>query len=136
MSYNKVILMGNLTKDPKLSYLANQNAVIEFSIALNRSFKKSDGTEKEEVCFVDCQMFGKRAEVINNYYKKGDLIFVEGRLKLETWDDKEGKSHAKIKLIVEDFQFTGKSGIKDKNEDQEEKNENKKSFIEDEDIPF
>ena len=69
-SFNKVILMGNLTRDPQLSYLPSNTPVVEFSVATSRTFRKQDGSQGEEVCYVDCQMFGKRAEVINKYLKK------------------------------------------------------------------
>ncbi len=82
---NRVLLMGNMTRDPQLTYLPSQTAVVEFGLAMNRKFKKQDGSQGEEICFVDCQMFGKRAEVINKYFKKGEPIFIEGRLKLDSW---------------------------------------------------
>ena len=69
-SFNKVMLLGNLTRDPQLSYTPSQTAVVEIGLAVNRKFKKQDGTQSEEVCFVDCQMYGKRAEVINKYCKR------------------------------------------------------------------
>jgi single-strand DNA-binding protein len=109
-SYNKVILIGNLTRDPQLSYLPSQTAVVEFGLAVNRKFKKQDGSQGEEVCFVDCQMFGKRAEVINKYFKKGDPIFAEGRLKFDSWQGQDGQKKSKLRVFVENFEFVGKGG--------------------------
>jgi single-strand DNA-binding protein len=107
MSYNKVILMGNLTKDPNLSFLPSNTPVVEFSIATSRTFKKQDGTQGEETCFTDCQMFGKRAEVVNKYFKKGEPILVEGRLKLDQWQAQDGSKRSRLRVFVENFEFVG-----------------------------
>ena len=109
-SLNKVMVMGNLTRDPQLSYLPSQTAVVEFGLAISRRFKKQDGTQGEEVCFVDCQMFGKRAEVVNQYFKKGTPIFVEGRLKFDSWQGQDGQKRSKLRVFVENFEFLGKGG--------------------------
>lgn len=106
-SFNKVILMGNLTRDPQLSYLPSKTAVVEFGLAINRKFKKQDGSQGEEVCYVDCQMFGKRAEVINKYLKKGNQLFVEGRLKFDSWQGQDGSKRSKLRVFVENFEFMG-----------------------------
>ena len=79
-NFNKVMLMGNLTRDPQLSYLPSQTAVVDFGLAVNRKWRGKDGQDKEDTCFVDCQAFGKTAETINKYLTKGRPIFVEGRL--------------------------------------------------------
>ena len=105
MNVNKVILLGRLTRDPKLSYLPSQTAVVEFSLATSRKFKKQDGSQGEEVCFTSCKMFGKRAEVISKYLHKGDPLFVEGRLKYETWDAPDGSKRSKLRVLVENFEF-------------------------------
>ena len=107
---NKVMLIGNMTRDPQLSYLPSQTPVVEFGIATTRKFKKQDGSQGEETCFVDCQMFGKRAEVINQYFKKGDPIFVEGRLKFDSWTAQDGAKRSKLRVFVESFEFLGKGG--------------------------
>lgn len=109
-SLNKVMLIGNMTRDPQLSYLPSQTAVVEFGLATTRRFKKQDGSQGEETCFVDCQMFGKRAEVVNQYFKKGDPIFVEGRLKFDQWTTQDGSKRSKLRVFVENFEFLGKSG--------------------------
>lgn len=106
-SYNKVILLGNLTRDPQLSYTPNQTAVVDFGIATNRRWKGQDGTQRDETCFVDCRMFGKRAEVINKYCKKGNPLFVEGRLTFDSWQGQDGSKRSKLRVTVENFEFMG-----------------------------
>ena len=107
-SLNKVMLIGNLTRDPQLSFLPSQTPVVEFSLAINRTVKKQEGSQGEETCFVDCQMFGKRAEVINQYLKKGDPLFVEGRLKFDSWQAQDGSKRSKLRVLAENFEFLGK----------------------------
>jgi single-strand DNA-binding protein len=104
-SYNKVLLMGNLTRDVQLKSVAGGQAVAEIGIAVNRKFKLKDGTEKEEVTFVDCECWGPRADVIAKYFSKGKPIFIEGRLKLDSWEDKDGQKRSKMRVVIEDFQF-------------------------------
>jgi len=110
-SYNKVLLMGNLTRDVQLKSVAGGQAVADLAIAVNRKFKLKDGTEKEEVTFVDCECWGPRAEVINKYFSKGKPIFIEGRLKLDSWEDKDGQKRSKMRVVIDDFQFVeGRGG--------------------------
>ena len=106
-SFNKVLLMGNLTRDPQLRYLPNsQTAVCEFGLACNRRYKTSGGEDREEVLFVDCTAWGRQGEVINQWCTKGKPIFIEGHLKLDTWEDKAGGGkRSKIGVVVENFQF-------------------------------
>ncbi len=106
-SFNKVILLGNVTRDPQLSYLPNQTPVVDFGLATNRKWTAQDGSQRDETCFVDCQMFGKRAEAINKYVKKGSPLFIEGRLKFESWQAQDGSKRSKLKVFVENFQFIG-----------------------------
>ena len=106
-NYNKVILLGNLTRDPQLSYLPSHTAVVEIGLAVNRTYKKQDGSQGKETCFVDCQMFGKRAEVINKYLHKGDQLFVEGRLKFDSWQAQDGSKRSKLRVNVDNFEFIG-----------------------------
>lgn len=106
-SLNKVLMMGNLTRDPQLSYLPSQLSVCDFGLAVNRKFKKQDGSTGDDTCFVDCQIFGKRADVIQKYFKKGDAIFIEGRLHFSQWQDKEGNKKSKLRIQVENFEFVG-----------------------------
>lgn len=106
-SYNKVVLMGNLTRDPQLRYTPNQTAVVGIGLAMNRNWTDQSGQKKEEVCFVDCTMFGKRAEVINKYCKKGEPLFVEGRLVYDSWTAQDGSKRSKVKVMIESFEFLG-----------------------------
>ena len=110
-SFNKVMLMGNLTRDPQLKHLANSTVVAEFGLACNRRFRTAAGEDKEEVAFVDCTAFGRQAETIGQYCTKGKALFVEGRLKYDTWDDKAGNGkRSKLSVVVENFQFLGGKG--------------------------
>jgi single-strand DNA-binding protein len=106
-NFNKVMLMGNLTRDPQLSYTPSQTAVTDFGLAVNRRWTGRDGSKKEEACFVDCTSFGKTAETINKYMTKGRPIFVEGRLSFSSWVGQDGGKRSKLKVIVENFQFLG-----------------------------
>jgi single-strand DNA-binding protein len=107
-SYNKVILMGNLTRDPQMKYLPSQTAVVEFGLACNRKYKTQSGEDKEEVTFVDCTAFGRTGEVINQYFTKGKPIFITGRLKYDSWEDKQGGGkRSKLSVTVDNFQFIG-----------------------------
>ncbi len=118
-NYNKVLLMGNLTRDPELSYLPSQTAVVEFGLAINRKWKGKDGQSKESTCFIDCRSYGGQAETINKYFSKGKPIFVEGRLDLDVWTSNAECPHCKKKnearrskhrVTVENFQFVGSPG--------------------------
>jgi len=105
-NFNQVFLMGNLTRDPSLAYTPGKTAVVEFGLAVNRKWTKNDGSLAEEVSFVECQVFGKRAEVIDKYFEKGFPIFVQGRFKQERWE-KDSTIHSRIRVIVENFEFIG-----------------------------
>jgi single-strand DNA-binding protein len=107
---NKVMLMGNITKDPQLTYLPSQTPVCEFGLAVNRTWTGQDGVKKEEATFVDCTCFGKTAEILAKYKKKGDPLFVEGRLKLDQWEAQDGSKRSKMRVVVENFQFLNRSG--------------------------
>ena len=109
-NYNKVILMGNLTRDPQLSYLPSQTPVVEFGLAINRKWKSQDGEQREETCFVDCKAFGRQAETLNQYMRKGRPILVDGRLQLSQWEDQSGNKRSKLRVVVENFQFLGGGG--------------------------
>jgi len=106
-NFNKVLLMGNLTRDPQLSYTPNQTAVVDFGLATNRRWTGQDGSQREETCFVDCRMFGKRAEVVNKYCRKGNSLFVEGRLTFDSWEAQDGSKRSKLRVTVENFEFIG-----------------------------
>jgi len=109
---NKVMLIGNLTRDPELRFIPSGAAVCEFGLAINRKWKGKDGQTNEEVCFVDLQAWARSAEVITEYCHKGDPLYIEGRLKLDTWDGRDGKKQSKLRVVVENFQLLGgrKSG--------------------------
>lgn len=105
-SLNKVLLMGNITRDIELKTIPSGTAVAQIGLAMNRKWKDASGEAKEEVCFVDCEAWGKTAELISQYFAKGRPIMVEGRLKLDQWDDKEsGQKRSKIKVVIENFYF-------------------------------
>ena len=107
-SYNKVILLGNLTRDPELRYTPKGTATARLGLAVNRLYKTETGETKEEVTFIDIDAWGKQAEVIAQYVRKGSPLFVEGRLKLDQWDDKTtGQKVSKIRVVLEGFQFVG-----------------------------
>jgi single-strand DNA-binding protein len=106
-NFNRVILMGNLTRDPQLKYLPSNTAVCEFGLAVNHRWRDRDGNQKEEVCFVDLAAFGKAGEVINQYMTKGRPILVEGRLKLESWTGQDGQKRSKHTVVVDNFTFVG-----------------------------
>ena len=106
-SFNKVIMLGNLTRDPQLSYLPSQTPVVEFGLASSRRWKSNDGTQREEVCFVDCRAYGRMAENINKYCKKGRPLLVEGRLTFDQWEAQDGSKRSKHRVTVESFTFIG-----------------------------
>jgi single-strand DNA-binding protein len=107
---NKVMLMGNLTRDPELRYLPSNMAVVGLGLAVNRRWRNQQGEQQEETTFIDCEAFGKQAEVINQYLKKGRPVYLEGRLKLDQWQDRDGNNRSKLKVIVESFQFIDNRG--------------------------
>ena len=106
-SFNKVILMGNLTRDPQLRYLPSNTPLCEFGLAVSRRYRDRDGNQKEDVCFVDITAWGRQAETINQYMSKGKPILVEGRLKLDQWTNQEGQKRSKLTVVAENFQFVG-----------------------------
>lgn len=101
--------MGNLTRDPEIKYTPKGTAIANFGIAVNRVFSSGEGREKkEEVTFIDIEAWGRTAEVIGEHFKKGRPIFIEGRLKLDQWDDKQsGKKMSKLKVVADSFEFIG-----------------------------
>ena len=110
MAYlNKVILMGNLTKDPKNSSIMSGSAVCEFSIAINRKYTVN-GQEKEEVCFVDIVVWGRQADSCGKYLHKGSTVFVEGRLKTDSWEDKEGNKRYTTEIIASNMRMLESKG--------------------------
>ena len=110
-NYNKVILMGNLTRDPEVKYTSGGTAIAKLGMAINRTWTNKEGQKQEETTFVDVDAFGRQAEVIGQYLKKGRPVMIEGRLKLDQWDDKQtGAKRSKLGVILEGFQFLDSRG--------------------------
>lgn len=104
-NFNKVILMGNLTRDIELRHGGPSNtAIAKLGLAVNRRWRTADGENREETTFVDCDAFGRTAEILAQYLKKGRPIFIEGHLRLDTWE-KEGQKQSKLKVVIDSFQF-------------------------------
>jgi len=106
-NFNKVLLMGNLTRDPQLSYLPSQTAVVDFGLAVNRRWKSREGEDRQETCFVDCRAFGVQAENINKYLSKGRPVFIEGRLTFDSWTAQDGTRRSRHRVTVDNCQFLG-----------------------------
>lgn len=106
-SFNKVILMGNLTRDPETRVTATGLTICKLGLAVSRSFTTKDGERREETTFVDIDAFGKQAEVITKYFRKGKPILIEGRLKLDQWEANDGQKRSKMGVVMETFQFVG-----------------------------
>ncbi len=103
---NKVLLMGNLTRDVEIRHTSGNSAVGNFGLAVNRRFKTQSGEQREETTFIDCEAWGRTAEVMGQYLSKGRPVFIEGRLKLDQWEDKNGGGkRSKLSVVVESFQF-------------------------------
>jgi single-strand DNA-binding protein len=109
-NFNKVLLIGNLTRDPELKYTQGGTAVCELGLAVNRSYTRQSGEKVEETCFVDCEAWGRQAETISQYMSKGRPIFIEGRLKYDTWETQDGQKRSKLRVVCENFQFLGGRG--------------------------
>lgn len=110
-NYNKVILMGNLTRDPEVRYTSGGTAIAKLGMAINRTWNNKEGQKQEETTFVDVDAFGRQAEVIGQYLKKGRPVMIEGRLKLDQWDDKQtGAKRSKLGVVLEGFQFLDSRG--------------------------
>jgi single-strand DNA-binding protein len=102
---NKVFLMGNLTRDIELRQLPSGASVGSFGLAVNERFKDRNDQWQERANFIDCEIFGRRAEVMQQYLHKGRPVFVEGKLRLDQWQDQQGQNRSKLKVVVDDFQF-------------------------------
>lgn len=109
-SFNKVILLGNLTRDPQLRYLPSNMAVCDIGIAVNRRWRDKEGNQKEETCFVDVTAWGRQGETINQYMTKGRSILIEGHLKFDSWTGQDGQKRSKLSVVVDNFQFVGGRG--------------------------
>ena len=102
---NRVFIAGRLTRDPQIRFLANEKAVADLGVVVNRKFKDGSGEMREEATFIDCEAWGKLAESCGQYLKKGSSVFIEGRLKLDQWEDKDGQKRSKIKVAADNVQF-------------------------------
>jgi single-strand DNA-binding protein len=110
-NFNKVYLMGNLTRDPEMRVTPKGTAICQFGLAVSRSWKDESGQTREEATFVDIEAWGKPGEIISKYCTKGRPLFVEGRLKFDQWEDKtSGQKRSKLKVVLENFQFIGGRG--------------------------
>ncbi len=106
-SFNKVILIGNLTRDPETRVTPNGHTICKLGLAVSRTYSTRDGERKEETTFIDIDAFGKQAEVLTKYMRKGRPLMVEGRLKLDQWETNEGQKRNKLSVVLENFQFLG-----------------------------
>jgi single-strand DNA-binding protein len=107
-SFNKVMLIGNLTRDPDVRHTPKGTAVGDLGLAINTTYRTADGTDKEEVCYVDIVVWGRQAETCRDYLSKGSPIFVEGRLQLDQWETPEGGKKSKLRVRAERVQFLGR----------------------------
>ena len=108
ISYNRTIQGGNLTRDPEVKFFANEKAVATFGLAINRKWRDKEGNQKEETTFVDIECWGSLAERVGQYLSKGKSCLVEGRLKLDQWEDKQGNKRSKLKVVADTVQFLDK----------------------------
>jgi single-strand DNA-binding protein len=135
-SFNKVILMGNLTRDVEIRHTPSNTAVGNFGLAVNRKYKTQSGEQREDVAFIDCEAWGRTAETIAQYMNKGSSILIDGRLKMEQWDDKNGGGkRSKIVVVVENFQFVG-GGSGSSGGGNNQSSGSKPQMIDHDDIPF
>jgi single-strand DNA-binding protein len=105
---NRVLLIGNLTRDPETRYTPKGTAVTDIALAVNRQWKDDSGEKKEEVTFVDVTLWGRQAEIAQEYLRKGRPVFIEGRLQLDTWDDKQsGQKRSRLRVVAENIQLLG-----------------------------
>ena len=129
-SFNKVLLMGNLTRDPELRYTSGGTAVASFGLAVNRKFKQGEEW-KDEVCFVDITVWAKQGENCAEYLNKGSQAFIEGRLNYQTWEDKQsGQQRSKLEVVANNVQFLTKQG------DKKDMGSGSSSVTDDDDVPF
>jgi single-strand DNA-binding protein len=109
LNLNSVSLAGHLTRDPEVRIIASDRTVASFSLAINRRYKGQDGEFKEEATFVDCEAWGRTAEIVGQYLAKGSPIYLEGRLRLDSWQDKDGQKRQRLKVVADNIQFLGKN---------------------------
>ena len=122
-SFNKVLLMGNLTRDPELRYVPSGTAVATFTVAVNRVYTSQAGEKKEEVSFIKIVVWGRRAEVCGEYLSKGSPVFIEGRLQSRSWEGQDGQKRSTMEVIADNVQFLRGAGATGKGGDQSAKGE-------------
>ena len=122
-SLNRVLLMGNLTRDPELRYIPSGQAVTTFTIAVNRAYNSQSGEKKEEVSFIRVVVWARRAEVCNEYLKKGSPVFVEGRLQSRSWEAQDGTKRSTIEVVAQNVQFLSRGGSGSRTEEMPEGDE-------------
>lgn len=134
-SFNKVILMGNLTKDPELRYTPNGTAVASFSLAVNRRYKQGDEF-KDEVCYIDIVVFGKQAENCGQYLGKGHGIIIDGRLQQRRWETEDGQKRSKHEVVAQSIRFLSKRGDPSKDALLDDTAGSSQSDTQESDVPF
>lgn len=141
-SFNKVILVGNLTRDPELRVTGTGLSICKIGLAVNRSYTSKEGESKDETTFVDVDVFGKQAEILGKYMQKGRPLMVEGRLKLDQWESNDGQKRSKLGVVLESFQFLGgrddnvpRSTSASQSNTESTSNDSKEDSF-DEDVPF
>lgn len=134
-NFNKVILIGNLTKDPELRYTPNGTAVTSFPIAINRRYKQGDEM-KEEVCYIDIVVFGKQAESCGQYLAKGNGVIVDGRLQQRRWETEDGQKRNKHEVVAQSIRFLSKKGDSSKEGLLDDTTVSPQSDAADSDVPF
>ncbi|MEM6821655.1 MAG: single-stranded DNA-binding protein [Verrucomicrobiota bacterium] len=109
-SFNKVMLIGNLTRDPEVRHTPKGTPVGDFGLAMNMTYRTQDGSDKEEVCYVDVVVWGRQAETCKDYLSKGRQVFIEGRLQLDQWESPQGEKRSRLRVRAEKVQFLGSGG--------------------------
>ena len=134
-SLNKVLLMGNLTRDPELRFTAGGSALTKFGLAVNRKYKQGEEW-KEDVCFVDITVWGKQAETCAEYLSKGKSVFIDGRLNFSSWESKEGQKRNKLDVVANSVQFLGNTGSGGASQENLPDSQGDQQMPEKDDIPF
>jgi single-strand DNA-binding protein len=134
--FNKVYLMGRLVKDVDLKYTPGGTAVAEFRMAVNRNYTTSGGEKREETLFIEVTVWGRRGEVVAQYCSKGSSLFIEGRLKQDNWETKDGQKRSKITVVCDDFQFIGSKPTGGGGGAQQNRKTEPEDHISDDDVPF
>ena len=141
-SFNKVILIGNLTRDPELRVTGSGLSICKLGLAVNRSYTNKDGESKDETTYVDVDAFGKQAEILAKFMQKGRPLMLEGRLKLDQWESNDGQKRSKLGVVLESFQFIGSRddsisrGTSSAESTAQQISNNQENETFDEDVPF